>query len=69
MDIDTGPSTRDDVRELAIKSDDPILYRCIQMHEHGYLSWEQAMQLAAISLSEQCSYYKNELFKLKAEGC
>lgn len=50
------------VRKVAIKLS-PILFNCIQLYEHSNISWEFAMQEAAILLAQQLSDTQDKLIK------
>jgi len=42
-------STPEEVEVFAIEGNHLILYRCIQNYRAGKITWDQAMQLAAVS--------------------
>lgn len=52
MSQENGCLTRDEVRRFAMETNATVLWRHIQMADRGHCTWDEAMQAAAIYLSQ-----------------
>lgn len=53
--------TPEDVERFSIELNSVILHRCIMQHMVGSVTWEQAMQIAAVELAKQNSKLLSEI--------
>ena len=59
--------THSEVTMKAMELNSPVLYNCIQMHRYGDVTWEQAMQMAALVLSAHNKEIMKQLIEMKSQ--
>ena len=57
-------STPSEIARFALDGNHAILWQCVQAHRHGKYTWEQAMQVAALSQAETIAILNKECMRL-----
>ncbi len=53
-----------EVKRLAFEQQYNLLYRICQAYEHGKVTWQEAMQIAAVEQSRVCAELTRELIRV-----
>jgi hypothetical protein len=62
------PMTRNDVKQIATRLNNPILLHALERHAIHGVPWEEALNAAVVELARQNEFFLNQLIEGRLRG-